>query len=66
MNTGNTNDWFRGYKNGRLRLITDIRDLLENSEHRVSIISILALLERAEQELAEAEAAPPQVDKGDV
>jgi hypothetical protein len=51
------NEWFRGYKNGRLRLVNDIRDLLENAEHRVSILSILAMLERVEQELIEAEAA---------
>lgn len=41
-------DWQQGYVSGQLQLITKIKDLLENSEHRISIISLLALLDNTE------------------
>lgn len=47
-----TNDeWARGYINGQRHVITAIRELLENSENRISIISILALLDKYEGDI---------------
>lgn len=46
-------DYLRGMRTGRLEVINAIRTLLEESE-RVSILSILATLERLEQEILEA------------
>lgn len=45
------NDWQKGYSNGQRHIITAIKELLEESENRISIISILALLDRFEGQI---------------
>ena len=47
--------YYRGYATGQRQLITAIKSLLEESENRISIISILALLDRFEGQLEDLE-----------
>lgn len=46
-----TQAYFRGLKVGRLTVINAVKDILENSEQHISIVSILATLDRLEKEL---------------
>ena len=46
-------DYMRGLRTGRLEVVNRVRTILEESENRISILTILAELERLEQEVAE-------------
>lgn len=45
--------YFRGLKHGRIQVITSVRTILEESEQRISILTILARLDVLEQEVSD-------------
>jgi hypothetical protein len=56
MNTQNNESagqYMRGLRTGRLEVVQAVRTILEESEQRISILTILATLERLEQEVVE-------------
>ena len=50
----NTTDYLKGYRNGIFTVTAAVRDILDNSENAISILQILALLERKETEVEAA------------
>jgi len=47
-------DYLRGMRTGRLEVINGVRSIFEDSEQRLSILTILAFLDRMEHEIEDA------------